>query len=95
MVVLVHENHDNWPNVTAVQQFSRGFTTQILYILSVVPNIYQKINYIRLSYVYFFNMSTWNVLFDKNNNNFAHERNIQNWAHFPNWRWKVPSVDLQ
>ena len=29
-------------------------TTQILYILSVVPNIYQKFNYIRLSYVYIF-----------------------------------------
>ena len=29
-------------------------TTQILYILSVFPNIYQKFNYIRLSYVYIF-----------------------------------------
>ena len=29
-------------------------TTQILKILSVVPNIYQKFNYIRFSYVYIF-----------------------------------------
>ena len=29
-------------------------TTQILLILSVVPKIYQKFNYIRLSYVYIF-----------------------------------------
>ena len=29
-------------------------TTQILKILSVVPNIYQKFNYTRLSYVYIF-----------------------------------------
>ena len=29
-------------------------TTKILYILSVAPNIYQKFNYTRLSYVYIF-----------------------------------------
>ena len=40
-------------------------------------------------------MSTWNILFDKNNNILAHERNIDNWAHFPNWRWLVPPVDVQ
>ena len=31
----------------------------------------------------FSNISTWNVQFDKNNM-FAHERNIENRAHFPN-----------
>ena len=25
MIVLVHENHDKWPNVTAVQHFCIGF----------------------------------------------------------------------
>ena len=25
MIVLVHENHDKWPNVTPVQDFCRGF----------------------------------------------------------------------
>ena len=25
MVVLIHENHDKLPNVTAVRHFSRGF----------------------------------------------------------------------
>ena len=51
MIDLVHENHDQWPNVTAVHHFSRGFDYSNL---SVVPNIYQKFNYIRLSYVYIF-----------------------------------------
>ena len=25
MIVLVHENHDKWPNVTPVQHFCNGF----------------------------------------------------------------------
>ena len=25
MIVLVHENHDEWPNVTPVQHFCSGF----------------------------------------------------------------------
>ena len=33
---------------------ARLLTTQILQILSVVTNNYQKFNYIRLSYVYMF-----------------------------------------
>ena len=39
MVVLVHENHDKWPNVTAGNRGSK-----------YLP----KINYIRVSYVYIF-----------------------------------------
>ena len=40
-------------------------------------------------------MSTWNVLFDKNNNILPYERKIENRAYFPNCRWKVPPVDVQ
>ena len=34
--------------------FAGVLTPQILLILSVVPNIYQKFNYIRYNYVYIF-----------------------------------------
>ena len=30
MIVLVHENHDKLPNVTAVHHFSRGFDSSNL-----------------------------------------------------------------
>ena len=51
MVVLVLENRDKGPNVTAVHHFSRGVDHSNP---SLVPNIYQKFNYIRFSYVYIF-----------------------------------------
>ena len=54
MIVLVHENHDKWPNATAVHHFSRGFDYSNLVNSSVVPNIYQKFNYTTLSYLYIF-----------------------------------------
>ena len=57
-----------------------ALTTQILQILSVIPNVYQTFNPTRI----FSNMSTWTVLFDKNNHIFPYERNIENRAHFPN-----------
>ena len=37
MIVLVHENHDKWPNVTPVQPFVVVLTTQIMSVLSLVP----------------------------------------------------------
>ena len=48
---------------------------------------YQKFNYIDSVMCIFSNMITWNVLFDKNNNIIAHERNIDNRTNFTNWRW--------
>ena len=43
MIVLVHENHDKWPNVTPVQHFCSGFD-HANRVLAVVPNIYQKLD---------------------------------------------------
>ena len=42
MIVLVHENHDKWPNVTPVQHFAVVFRGS-----KYLPKI-------RFSYVYFF-----------------------------------------
>ena len=50
MVVLVHENHDKWPNVTAVQHFSRGFDYSNL--VNSFRGSKQKFDNIRFSYVY-------------------------------------------
>ena len=55
-------------------------TTQILQI----PNIYQKFNYKRFSYVYIFEYEYLKRFIDNNNNIFAYERNIENRAPFPN-----------
>ena len=54
MIVLVHGNHDEWPNVTSVEHFSSGFDDANL---AVVPKIYQ--NYIQQC-VLFANMGTLN-----------------------------------
>ena len=44
MIILVHENHDNLPIVTQMHHFVVVSNTQISQVLSVVPNIYQKID---------------------------------------------------
>ena len=44
MIVILHENNDEWPNVTPVIMFAMVLTKQILQVLSVVPNIYQKLD---------------------------------------------------
>ena len=54
MVVLVHENHDKCPNVTAVDHFSRGFDYSNLVNSFRGSKYLPKINYIRFSYVYIF-----------------------------------------
>ena len=65
-IVLVHKNYDKLQNVKTIQRFAGVLTTQILSVLSVVPNIYQK-NFIKWDSVMclFSNMSTWNVLFER------------------------------
>ena len=58
MVVLVHENHDKLPNVTAVHHLRRGFDHSNLVNSfcgsKYLPYIYQKFNYKRFIYVYIF-----------------------------------------
>ena len=44
MIVLVHENHDKWTNVTPKSNIFAGvLIMQILEVLSMARNIYQKI----------------------------------------------------
>ena len=58
MIVLVHENHDKWPNVTPVQHVCSGFDqAELVKVLSVVPNVYQKLDSVMCI---FSNMSTYN-----------------------------------
>ena len=61
---------------------ARVLITQILLVLSMALNIYQKINYVTFSYMYLLEFEFSNVLFEKNNNIFANMRDIGNRAHF-------------
>ena len=44
MIVLVHKNHDKWPNVSPVQHFCSGFDHADLVIFSSGSNFYQKLD---------------------------------------------------
>ena len=58
--------------------------TKILYWGSfLAPNIYQKIQLC----VFFRIWALKTFDLKKNDNIFAHKRNIGNRAHFPSWRW--------
>ena len=83
MVVLVHENHDKWPNVTAVHHFNKGFDYSNLVSSFCGPNIYQKFNSIRFNYVFIFEYEHLKRFIWQKNHIFAHERNIKNRANFP------------
>ena len=56
--------------MTEVHHFSRGFDHSNL-VNSFRGSKYLPTIYIRFSYVYIFNVSTWNVSFDKDNNIFC------------------------
>ena len=62
MRVLFHENHDKFPNVTPIQHFWSGLVHANQQVLSMVPNIYQKLDSVMCT---FSNMSILNILFEK------------------------------
>ena len=68
MIILAHENHDKWPNVTPDHHFCRGFDH------SNHVNIFRGSKYLLknlnisdsvLCIFFLINMSTWNGLFEK------------------------------
>ena len=44
MIVLVHKNHDKWPNVSPVQHFCSGFDHADLLSFFSGSNFYQKLD---------------------------------------------------
>ena len=62
MIVLIHENHDKWPNVSPDQRFFSGYAhaNRVSYFCG--SNFYQRLNSVKC---FFTNMSTLNILFEK------------------------------
>ena len=85
MIVLVPENHDKRTNVTPVQHLWMGFDHANL-VFALVPFIHQKFIQIRFSNVYFFETEHLKRFISKDDNMFAHERNIGNRAQFSDWQ---------
>ena len=83
MIVLVHENHDKWPNVSQVQHFCSGCDYANLVSFFRGSNFYQKI---RFSKVYFYKYKHLKRFVGKDDYVFAYKRKIGNRAHFPNRR---------
>ena len=80
MIILVHENHDNLPIVTQMHHFVVVSTTQISQVLSVVPNIYQKIDLLMCCFFSEYEYLKRVIL--KDGNVFPYKRKIGNRAHF-------------
>ena len=55
MIVLVHENHDKWPNNSPVQHFGSGFDHSNLVSFFCGSNFYQKLDSVMCIFT---NMST-------------------------------------
>ena len=83
MIVLVHENHDKWPNVTPVQHFCSGFDHANLVSSFHGSKFLPKIRF--SNNVYFFEYEYIKRYVLKDDNIFAFKLKTGNWAHFLNW----------
>ena len=89
--VIVHKLKFGSPSPTkgtptSEKNFQGGMINnrQLPIDVSMVPSIYQKFVSIKLSNVYFFKYEHLKLFVRSNDNIFAHNRKIGNWAHFPN-----------
>ena len=82
-ILLVHENHDKWPNDTSVQHFCSGFDHANLVSFFNGSKYLPKI---RFSNVYFFDYENVKRFVKKYDKIFAYKRKFGKRAHLPNWR---------
>ena len=82
MIVLIHENHDKWPNVSPVPHFCSGFDQANLISFFRGSNFCQKLDSLMCICTNISIRFVW-----KDDNVFAYKRKIENRANFPKLGW--------